>query len=119
MTTPQPSKKRPAWGGDDFEPVPPQPTAGHTEGEVFVDRNHRGKVIGLAPCSGREHDLHMVCTFEQDAKEADAEHLALCWNSHADLVKALEQIVLAPACRCSVDDCAAIARAALLKATKP
>lgn len=35
----------------------------HTPGPWFVDRNHNGIVIGVAPLQGRRNDLDMVCDF--------------------------------------------------------
>lgn len=38
----------------------------HTPGPWFIDRNHFGRIIGVAPTSGRNHDLDFVCCIDSD-----------------------------------------------------
>lgn len=67
-----------------------------TPGELFIDRNHAGKIIGLAPTSGRKHDLAMVCEINDRCAgdvEANAARLAKAWNCHDELLAACLQVI--------------------------
>ena len=35
-------------------------------GEWYIDRNHDGRIIGIAVRGERGHDLDMACTFQDD-----------------------------------------------------
>ena len=77
-----------------------QPTTKHTEGELKVTEFVINSVTGHAEALIAGHDFVMAYVLPvlpngQPDKErlrmgrANLAHLALCWNSHADLVAAL------------------------------
>ena len=59
----------------------------HTPEPWFVDRNHSGKIIGVASPS-RKHDLDFVCGFSSPTNEADAVLIAAA----PELLRALREI---------------------------
>ena len=60
----------------------------HAPGEWFIDRNHSGKIIGVASPS-RKHDLDFVCGFSSPTNEADARLIAAA----PDMLEALKGLV--------------------------
>lgn len=64
----------------------------HTPRPWFVDRNHAGKIMGIAPVNGRRHDLDFICTIDPN-NHGDIEANANLIAASPDLLDCLIDLV--------------------------
>ena len=87
----------------------------HTPGKLHV--SHNGKLYGSICGKPLNYDVATPNGYTSLEREANAERLALCWNSHDALLAALTEIEGLLDCgnieQSHWDDCLNIARAAL------